>query len=112
MEYFESVFSRINDFELDILNGHCRDNVKIITKESREKLLQCFYFPKLDLLEGYLLYINHTDLVKQKIRHAKMITESTLETQVVMICQLMLPLEEKLNNLESNQSLTICILTN
>ena len=105
IEYFESVFIRIDDFELDILNGHCEDNAKIITKESREKLLQCFYFPKLDLLEGYLmeLYINHTDLVKQKIRHAKMVTESTLETQVVMICQLMLPLEEKLNNLESNQ---------
>ena len=114
IEYVESIFSRINDFELNIVNGHCRDNLKIVTKESRKHLLQCFYFPKLDILKEYLteLYINHTGLVKDKIKEAKKEIENTLETLVGMACQLVLPQEENLNKLKLIKSISSSLFRN
>ena len=106
MEYFESVFSRIDDFKLIIVNGHCRDNFKIITKESRKRLLQCFYFPKLENLKEYLteLYINHTGLVEKQIKEAKKEIENNLERLVGITCQFVLLQEENINKLKSSSS--------
>ena len=108
IDYIESVFSRTDDLQLNIVNGHCRDNLKIITKKSRKRMLQCFYFPKLNILKEYLieLYINHSGLVKDKIKEAKKEIENTFETLVGMVCQLMLQQEENLNGLKLIKSLS------
>ena len=62
--FFKSeLFKPFQDFK-DTLNE---------VEESRINLMHCFDFPKLDLLEEYLIgqYGNHTDLIKQKIKEEK-----------------------------------------
>ena len=70
VKYYESVFFKselFTFFQKDI-----KDTLKEV-EESRINLMHCFDFPKLDLLEEYLIgqYGNHTDLIKQKIKEEK-----------------------------------------
>ena len=57
---------------LNIIENDIEDTLKEV-KESRINLMHCFDFPKLDLLEEYLIgqYGNHTDLIKQKLKEEK-----------------------------------------
>ena len=70
IEYYKSV---ILQSEISIvIQKDIKDTFKELG-EFRINLMHCFDFPKLDLLEEYLIgqYGNHTDLIKQKIKEEK-----------------------------------------
>ena len=70
VKYYESVFFKSELFTF--LQKDIKDTLKEV-EESRINLMHCFDFPKLDLLEEYLIgqYGNHTDLIEQKIKEEK-----------------------------------------
>ena len=70
VECCEAVFLKPEIFIL--IQKDLQDTLKKVM-QSRKNLMHCFDFPKLDLLEEYLIgqYGNHTDLIKQIIKKKK-----------------------------------------